>query len=201
MERFLVDVYLRETPTETEVQGALDFVNYQIMRIGVPTKREAFSILFESASEQLAPRLDRMAWSVETSREPVFFTSDRPVVKWRHPKRRSIGTGVGIENADEIRFPLSPKHLLVLRPSYPDRARYCIEPERARKVNRHLAAGCYKAVISRSDDPTIDNLALEPASPVMRFNSGPLYRRDENGELVDTGQEILHTYEPDVNDT
>lgn len=196
MERFLAEVYLGEPPSEGETQGALDFTNYQLMRVGMPTKEEAFSTLFRIASEQVAPRLAKMAWAIEVSRNPTFFTTDRPVVVWKRPSRRLENWGVGIDGADEVRFPLGPNHLLVLRPRFPEHRTF-VDAERVAEVNRHLVGACYRMSIGTSGDKSIlEQVRLRTVRPAIRFNSGPLYRNDGQGEIIDTGQTVLRMYNP-----
>jgi hypothetical protein len=196
MERFLTEVYLGESPSEGEIQGALDFTNYQLMRVGLPTKQEAFSTFFRIASEELAPRLAKMAWATEVCLSSTFFTTDRPVVVWKRPSRRPENQGIGIESADEVRFPLGPNHLLVLRPRFPEHRTF-VDAERVAEVNRHLVSACYRMSIGTPGDKSIlEQLRLRTVRPAIRFNSGSLYRNDGQGEIVDTGQTVLHMYTP-----
>lgn len=104
--------------------------------------------------------------------------------------------GAGLGNSDEVRFPLGPHHLLVLRPQYPEHRTY-ITPSRVARVNRHLAAGCYEMVIARPPDhEDLAQLKLRRVRPALRFGTEPLLQPDANGQLVPTGQEILHTFIP-----
>jgi Protein of unknown function (DUF4238) len=195
MRRFLTEEYLGEAPPEQEMQGALDFANYMLLK-GMPEKREILSILFRNASEQLAPRLAKMAWAVEISKDRAFVTTDRPVAMWKRDTRDMTMMGIGLENSDEVRFSLGPHHLLVLRPRYPEHRTH-VEPGRVAEVNRHLAAGCYEMVIARpSDRAELAQLSMRRVRPALRFNTGPLLEPDATGRLVPTGQEILHTYVP-----
>ncbi|MFD0782390.1 DUF4238 domain-containing protein [Micromonospora azadirachtae] len=195
MRRFLTDRYLGEAPAEPELQGALDFANY-VLSQGELTKRETFSILFRIADEELTPRLTAMAWAVEVSPRHAFVTTDRPVAVWRRDPHNLKRMGAGLESADEVRFPLGPHHLLVLRPRFPEH-RTVVELDRVAAVNRHLAAGCYEMVIGRpSERADLERLKLRRVRPAMRFNTGPLFETDASGQLVPTGREILHMYVP-----
>jgi hypothetical protein len=66
MRRFLTEEYFGEAPRESEVQGAFDFANYALSK-AMPDKGEILSMLLRTASEQLSPRLAKMAWAVEIS--------------------------------------------------------------------------------------------------------------------------------------
>ena len=195
MRRFLTEEYLGEAPREQEIQGALDFANYTLSK-GMPEKGEILSILFRNASEQLAPRLEKMAWAVEMSKDRAFVATDRPVAMWKRDTQDLTMMGTGLENSDEVRFPLGPHHLLVLRPRFPEHRTY-VDPRRVAEVNRHLAAGCYEMVIARpSALAELAQLSLRRVRPALRFNTGPLLEPDATGRLVPTGQEILQTYVP-----
>jgi hypothetical protein len=195
MRRFLTEDYLGEAPREQELQGALDFANYMLSK-GMPEKREIISMSLGVASEQLAPRLAKMAWAVEMSSDPTFVTTDRPVAMWKRDTRDLTMMGTGLANSDEVRFPLGPHHLLVLRPRFPEHRTH-VDPGRVAEVNRHLAAGCYEMVIAQpSDRAELAQLSLRRVRPALRFNTGPLLEPDAAGRLVPTGQEVLQTYVP-----
>jgi uncharacterized protein DUF4238 len=195
MRRFLTEEYLGKAPSEPELQGAFDFANYALSK-GMPSKREMLSILLRSASEELAPRLASMAWAVEITRDRAFVTTDRPVAMWRRDTRDLTFMGTGLDNSDEVRFPLGPNHLLVLRPRFPEHRTY-VDDGRAVQVNRHLAAGCYEMIIGRPvDRGELARLHLRRVRPALRFNTGPLLEPDATGRLVPTGREILHTFVP-----
>ncbi len=162
----------------------------------MPEKGEILSMLFRTASEQLAPTLAKMAWAVEMSRDRAFFTTDRPVAMWKRDTQHLTMMGTGLENSDEVRFPLGLHHMLVLRPRFPEQSTH-VDPVRVAAVNRHLAAGCYEMVIARpSDRPALAQLSLQHMRPALRFNTGPLLEPDATGRLVPTGQEVLHSYVP-----
>ena len=195
MRRFLTEEYLGEAPSEPELQGAFDFANYALSK-SMPGKREMLSLLLRSASEELAPRLARMAWAVEITQDCAFVTTDRPVAMWRRDTRDLTFMGTGLDNSDEVRFPLGPNHLLVLRPRFPEHRTY-VNHGRVAQVNRHLAAGCYEMIIARPvDGEELAQFRLRGVRPALRFNTGPLLEPDATGRLVPTGQEILQTFIP-----
>src|SRR5262249_36486728 len=142
------------------------------------------------------PRLANMAWAVETNRDLAFFTSDRPIAMWKRDTRDLTMMGIGLETSDEVRFPLGPHHLLVLRPRYPEHRTH-VGAGRVAEVNRHLPAGCYEMVIAQpSGRLDLAQLSLRRRRPALRFNTGPMLEPDATGRLVPTGQEVLHTYIP-----
>ena len=65
-------------------------------------------------SRRFAPRLETMNRTVHKFRRPALISSDAPVHFWRRPTEDPEPRGVGIETADEVRFPLSPSAFLVM---------------------------------------------------------------------------------------
>jgi len=195
MRRFLTEEYLGEAPREPELQGAFDLANCALSK-GMPEKAEILSMLLRSASEQLAPRLAKMAWAVEISTDHAFVTADRPVAMWKRDTRDLTFQGIGLETADELRFPLGPHHVLVLGPRFPEHRTH-VNAHRVAEVSRRLAAGCYEMVIGcPSSCNELALLSLRPVRPALRFNTGPLLKPDASGRVVPTGQEVLHTFVP-----
>ncbi|USX54116.1 DUF4238 domain-containing protein [Lentzea sp. HUAS12] len=192
MRRFLTEKHLGAPPSESELQGALDFANYILIN-GTPKKEELLELTFRAAREKLLPHLVEMAWAVEISRGPSFVTTDRPVAVWKHDRRALGWSGVGLGNADEVWFPLGPQHLLVLRPHYPEH-RHVIGGERVAQVNRHLAAACHEFVIARpADEDVLAGITLKALRPAIRFNSAVLVGEDG---VESNGQRMLHSYVP-----
>jgi hypothetical protein len=194
MKRFLTDDYLREVPSDGELQGALDYTNFTLSQ-GLPTKEEILSTLFEVAHESVAPHIAGMAWAVERSTGSAFLTTDRPVAVWRRDPSNLDRMGTGLASADEVRFALGPDDLLVLRPSFPDRQRTVVGADRVRAVNQQMASQCYDMVISRkADSEILARVSLGRDRPVMRFNTGPAYATDAQGRTVKTDKKVLHMY-------
>lgn len=150
MRQYLAEAHLRATPRENEVKAATDWVNGLMAAGELLTKGDALEILFEVALEKVAPLLHDKAWSVEIDPKERFMTSDLPVSKyWSSSKRKSY-QGVGVQDATEIRFPLDPGHILVLRPRYPEH-RVVVSDARVQTINRDVATHSYRFVISHSD--------------------------------------------------
>jgi hypothetical protein len=192
MRRYLTG-YLGSPPAPQELQGALDWVNYNLGRHAAPTRQEVIDILFGVALNELAPRLEDKAWAVEISTGPPFITTDRPVTPYRRPGRDRQATGSGLESAEEIWFALGPLHLLVLRPRFPEHRLY-VPAARVEQVNRRLAAASHRQIIGRpADADTLLRLPLRAVRPHTRFGGGPLLREGPDGQLHRDG-EVLHMY-------
>lgn len=103
--------------------------------------------------------------------------------------------GVGVANAEELRFPLDPGKQLVLtrKPRTPScRA----GPSRTAACNADTAAGCHRFIVGHvAEMGRINALALVPHRPVLRFDTGPLYERSPDGKQVYKG-EVIHTWVP-----
>ena len=63
---------------------------------------------------QLANVLLRMRWRLWRFREPCLFTGDQPVAYWRHGDSPRFFDGIGPLTAEQVRFVLDPRHVLVL---------------------------------------------------------------------------------------
>lgn len=191
--RFLTEAYLVDPPSDGEVQGASDFVNVALLQ-DLPEKSEMFDVMFRIAREEIAPRLEQKAWAVERTSGPPFVTTDRPVSVWRRDPAAMSRIGAGIESADEIRFPLGPRQLLVMRPRFPENRTF-VDAARVASVNRSLAAQSHAMVMGLVEAAgVLDGLALRRARPSLRFNAGPLVAEQANGRSLATGSSVVHLY-------
>lgn len=192
--QYLTEVHLGFEPSPNEAQGAFDFASVALQEPGVLTPELSIRTMLGSL-DQLLPIFDGLCRTLEHERKGRLITSDTPVVIWREPTVRDKFEGIGLANADEIRFPLDPQKQLVLgRKTRPGSVR--ISPDRAEACNADLAAGCHRFVVA---DPgaaqRVAAMSLKPHRPVLRFNSGPLYERQPDGSDVFKG-EVLHTWVP-----
>jgi len=188
MRAYLTGLYGRP-PTDAEVQGAVDYSNFDQRQ--APSKSAALEILIRLALDRIAPHLEKRAWRVEVCREARFITTDRPIALWA----RDVVpyTGIGLMRAHEVRFPLGPNHMLVIGRGSDER--YVVDRQRAAGVNEHLTRGCRQLLIGHPEDKApLAGLHLPVHGPAMRFNTGPARMKGLDGQLVDTGREILHMY-------
>jgi hypothetical protein len=179
-------------PQPSEIQGAWEFVNYVVMNDEQITRNEYLELQFAGMS-RVSEYLVKLNWSMEISRVAPFVVSDQPLSLWvRKPKAFE---GVGLEGAGEIRFPLSPHHLLVLRPHGPEQSVFATRA-RVQQVNQHASATCRHMVITLpAEAEDLDRLVLRPKRPLMKFNEGPLYVEESDGSERAKG-EVLHLYRP-----
>ncbi|NVI92256.1 DUF4238 domain-containing protein [Actinomadura sp. BRA 177] len=113
MAEYLEKIHLGFTPRENEVKGALIYVQELMDRNEVPTKTDAIIISLTGMREPTTALLKKN-WSMEIARKPRLITSDAPVVLWRKQDARNTFRGMGIKNAEEIRFPIDAGHQLLL---------------------------------------------------------------------------------------
>jgi hypothetical protein len=166
--------YLRDLdggaePDESEVEAAWSYVCGAIAMYGVPTPGMAHSVAVDVAVTQIAPRVETMNWKVHKFRGAPLISSDSPVHAWRRPTQDSEPRGVGIETADEVRFPLSPGALLVM-----DRSPRSPTPQWStrspRAINAEIGRQCHQFVFgTRRAASAIDRIDLSDWSPRLRF--------------------------------
>lgn len=176
-------------PQDAEVYAAWTLATGAPAGIENMTRDDAIKMSMDIALKLIAPRLQARVWTVRNFRLASLMTNDCPVHPWRQPAKNSSPGGVGIDTADEVRFPLMPGALLVMtRPGHaPSNAS-------ARSVNAEIARQCHQFVIARPNDkPKLDNLALRERPPRLRFRTGDGYRvgPTDAGEYLG---EVIHTY-------
>lgn len=191
---YLAHRRLGEMPSDREVEAAADWVNGMLAQPGpMPSRDDAIKMMFRIAKEHLAPVIRDKAWSVEIDPDGRFLTADLPVSKYWSPAKRKMYKGVGLQDADEIRFPIDPRHLLVLRPQYPEN-RSVVSGDRVKAVNVQVANRCYRQVIAMPGaTASLEQLVIQPRPMALRFNTGPLLRDGADGIQRADGT-VLHFY-------
>lgn len=180
-----------QVPEESEVQGAWDYVNVFLKDGPRLTQADYLDASFRMLPK-ISDRLGNMRWSTEATKGMPFVTSDQPLSLW---VRRPNGTrGVGIDGAEEIRFPVSPRYLLVLRPCGRE-STSLVPRSRVRSVNSHAAATCRHMVIAEPNRAgLLEELPLRDKRPMWKFNEGPLYESGPNGPRYKG--EVIQFYRP-----
>jgi len=193
---FLTERWLRFPPSDNEVEGAWTIASVTLRQGEPPSKDEVIAMLLNIAIRELAPRLARFHWTVEHCRKPMLFTSDRPVMCWRPRSQRDKYEGIGIENAEEIRMPLTPHDLLVIRPIGVDGRIEQVQPRRFERVNAAVVSQCHEFIVaapSRMRD--LQTLPIATHRPVLRFNMAPGTRILPDGREEPMG-DVVHTWVP-----
>ena len=190
---YLERIHLGFPPRAREAEGAYLCVS-KALEDGAATPEFAIRMMLQLV-EAIVPTLLALHWTLERDRREQLITSDVPVVIWRKPSRMDEIEGVGIDNADELRFPLDPRKQLVLsrrkRPASLD-----IEPHRARRSNTDMVDGCHRFIVGRLDQRSIVSGArLDSRPPAVRFNVAPLVVTDSDGQKI-RDSEVLHMFVP-----
>jgi hypothetical protein len=191
---YLERVHLGFPPDAAEVRAALDFVQIALRDPSFLTKEYAIQLMLNGV-DQFVPVLLDLGWALEIARKPQLLTSDLPLVIWRKPSRRDRYEGVGIANAEEIRFPLDPGKQLVLTSSEAPPVQR-IEPSRVRSCNADIASACHRFIVGHPHSTKrLQEVPLVRKRPVSRFNTGPLHETMPDGSTSYRG-EVLHMWVP-----
>jgi hypothetical protein len=177
-------------PDDNEVEAGWTYI---LGAPGIPTPDMTHNVSVDVAVTQVAPRLQTMNWTIHTFDNPVLISNDCPVHTWRQPTAEEPTRGVGIETADEIRFPITPRALLVMKrgPRTPTPRRSTRNP---RPINTEIARQCHQFVFGTPQSrAAIDRLPLADRGPRLRFHLGPGYARGPLGADEYIG-EIVHMY-------
>jgi uncharacterized protein DUF4238 len=158
----------------------------------MPGRDDAIKMMFRIAREHLAPVIRNKAWAIEIDLEGRFLTTDLPVSKYWSPVKRKMYTGVGLQDADETRFPIDPCHLLVMRPRHPEN-RSVVSVDRVKAINAQIANRCYRQVIATPRNAaSLEQLVIQPRPMALRFDAGPLLRDGADG--IERDGTVLHLY-------
>lgn len=180
-------------PSESEIQGVWDYANYIVNQEQQLSRAQYLDTMFGTVPA-LARRLMNMSWCVEQTKGQRFITSDQPLTLW--VRRPTAMLGVGIDSAEEIRFPTSPHHLLVLRHKGPETAKV-VPKARVAAVNKHAASTCRHMVMGRTSDLSqLESLPLRDKRPMWKINEGPLFRPDVRGGGDQYEGQVMHFYRP-----
>lgn len=197
---FLTERWLKFPPSDSEVDGAWTMAAFAQSKGDPPSKDDIMAMLLNIAVSEIAPRLASYHWTVEYCRKPLLFTSDRPVMAWRPRSPRDNYEGVGIQNADEIRMPLTPHHLLVIRPTGIDGGIMRVQPRRFERINTAIGSSCYEFVVAAPNRiDKLELLTLAPHRPVLRFNVAPGIQELPDGRQEPMG-DIMHMWLPTHDD-
>lgn len=196
MRAFLTERHLRFPPSDREVEGAWTIASAVLGREEPPSKDDVVGTLLGIAVREIGPRLAKFHWTVEHCRKPMLFTSDRPVMCWRPRSPRDKYEGIGVETADEIRMPLTPNDLLVIRRVGLDAGIEQVQPRRFERVNAAVASQCHEFVVATASyDRKLELLPIAPHRPVLRFDIGPGVQTLPDGRQEPMG-DIVHTWVP-----
>jgi hypothetical protein len=132
-----------------------------------------------NTAQELYPALASRHWNLLEVDEPLLVTSDRPVFHWSKPRPSDAIYGTGFATADEVRFPLDARRILILTIDGPAIA-VRLSPEWGWELNKSTAGWCHDSVYGRPGNPQLPELAK-----LLRG------RRRPGIEIMDGGRQIL----------
>ena len=188
---FLAEDHLGFPLSDNEVEAAWTFAS--ALSDGPPlTTAHSMRMMFE-AIEPLANAISGLHWCIEHERKGHFITSDSPLVLWSKPSPDDSLRGIGIDSAEELRFPLDPfKQLVLTHRRRGESVR--VNPSRAATCNQDAAYASHTLVVGNpSTEMRAGQLDLPFKRPTLRFNIGPAVSAETGQDL---GQEILHVWTP-----
>jgi hypothetical protein len=197
--QFLRERHLGFDPEDREVEAVWTYATaFDNMFAGQPklTRLDSIGMALNSAITELSPRISARSWLVRSCRKRILVTTDRPVTNWTRPGVGDQIRGVGLEGAEEVRLPIGPQHLLVLKKSGPSLSRQQVEPRDFYGANLDAVARCANAVIaSPHRSRYLADLELKEFGPKLRFNIGPGFRKLSDGSTQEIG-DIIHMFTP-----
>lgn len=192
VEEYLRTVHLGFPPSSSEVEAAWQLATFALQDPAGLTPESATRLMLASVTAT-TPVVETMTWTLEVDRKARFLTSDLPLVIWRAPSPRDAVEGVGLENCDEVRFPVDPSSQLVLsRRSRAATAR--VGRERVAACNQDLADGCTQFILGPSAE-ALTRVRLAARGPRIRFNIASGVEVGPDGSRRPIG-DVLHTWVP-----
>lgn len=129
---------------------------------GPPAEADQPVRLIRACGISLAGLLLRRIWQLVRFPRPLLLTGDTPVVLW---SRSGVPAtyGLGLRQADELRFPLDPRHALIVARSAPAGEVVRDLGERhAAALNRTVAEGAWEWVYHHPEYDPLQELELAP---------------------------------------
>ncbi|MGF2943597.1 DUF4238 domain-containing protein [Mycobacterium sp. Lab-001] len=167
---FLRDLDGGAEPDDSEVEAAWSFVCGELAMYGTSTGAVKRSASVDAAVTRIAPSLETMTWTVHKFRGAPLISSDSPVHSWRRRAQDVEPRGIGIETADEVRFPLSPSALLIMHRGPRKGSTPQWSSRKPVAINTEIARQCHQFIIgTRQSMVAIDQLALSDWPPRLRF--------------------------------
>jgi hypothetical protein len=160
------------------------------MQESVSSFEKAFSVSMENATIRMAPLLSGLHWRVETVDAPILWTCDRPLMPWRPPSPEDRYRGLGYGNAEEVRMPLSPVAMLILR-RQASVSPVQVEKRRFHDYNTDIALQCYEFIVCvPGRRGRLDNANIIRNRPAVRFHIGPGVEATGDGTHLPMGDVI-----------
>jgi hypothetical protein len=190
MSEYLARRHLGRTPSTNESFAALTWYQAARDEFGDDLCHDTAVAVPLARVDRLLPYVLDRHWRLEIGRKPNFLTSDAPLVLWRHPSPLDVRGGIGLANAEEIRFPVGPDRQLVLVPGRGSSVEE-VNPRRVSDCNQILADTCDRVVVGHPDrHAQLDKVELTTQGPILRFELLSGRGRTPEGRTSD----VLHLW-------
>lgn len=122
---------------------------------------------------RLANAYLRMRWRLCRFAQSALLTGDQPVAFWRRGNTPSFFTGIGPLTAQEVRFPVDPRHALILTwKGGPDVERlWEFGVDVAAGLNEHMARWCRHELYCHPE--LVASAVPDPLPPLLHDSTDP----------------------------
>ena len=120
-------------------------------------------------------RLCAMRWLVAKFDEPALLSGDHPMTFYAEPEKRSPMVGIGLMTADEVRFPLDPRTMLVMTWQPIKECVFTMPMDGARDLNQAHARPLVRIRVHAPESGPRDRAGLRRATsagPARRWRHG-----------------------------
>jgi hypothetical protein len=139
----------------------------------IPHQNESIAAMCKVAPSLADILFREKDWHVLVSDTPALLTSDAPVTLWRRPSERSRVEGVGVQTADEILFPISPRTALLLVPATGRQERVIpMDDALVARINTRVALRARRWIFHTPDTTPLAGLPIPWASASSTSDSG-----------------------------
>jgi hypothetical protein len=166
-------------PTDENVKLVMDIAqNPNAYRFYAP-RNEDLRIMY-NISMGLADALFQKAWLIAQSPGPAFITSDHCIVAYSAPTTPPRLTGIGVEDAELVAFPLDRHHALLMRQPGGQEGKAVVHREDVGTVNSLMAAYSHRLIFQHPSDPLIDRLLPKTPRALFVLNDEDVF--DDEGK-------------------
>jgi Protein of unknown function (DUF4238) len=143
--------------TEKEVSDFLSVTTHLDRVEIVPDPNDHIHMMLSMANE-IAFRLISMRWLVAQFDEPALLSGDHPMTFYMRPKNYNPLMGIGLETADEVRFPLDPQTMLVMTWEPIKESVFTMPLEGVRDLNQLTLSQAYEFAFMHPDQDHVSGL-------------------------------------------
>lgn len=169
-----------EKLTDAEIEAAMEQAQAGLDDYEITLNSEyVWGLALETAMKEMVPRLLDRQWHMFEAKSRAFVTSDHPIAYRRN--KPDPFSGIGLETADEVWFPIDSQHLLVLaRPdTLPDERVIQVTPAQVKDINSMLASWAYDWVFHDPRIAPFKSIGLPKQRPLAYINQTPIHGHED----------------------